>query len=366
MPMKLLAVAGDPGGARVVMVVLNYLFDRQIPFVVVDHRYLSWEAPCDWPRINLPSVNENAWQIMKAKDLEFSGLLFASSVADNIPLSLARNASSFGVPVLHLLDHWGNYAKRLETDGEQRFLPDIYAVMDKQAFLGAISEGIPERILRITGHPGLSTLVSDSVKVQNASRGRWLKEFGFSREKLLIAFVSEPIDQDQISGHLRDLNWRFTQQTVLELVCRFFQPYFKEVQIGIVPHPREDSQSLNAVWESNHGLLEGGLLSLPNGRPAICLADGVVGIQSILLHEAWLIGRPVLSIQLGEPASNPLNILKRENVYGITDYERAPQTIGLFLNQVRNERGTVSFRPELKLHRDAPEKVYSFIREMME
>lgn len=294
--MKILAAAGDPGGARALLTVLEYFHKKEYPFLLVNYGFLGREAPEDWPRVS-PDINGLESQIHKYfKNETFSAFIFSSSVMDTVPLHLARISRTYGVPVVHLLDHWGNYAKRLEIDGEARLIPDIYAVMDDLAFAEAVEDGIPEKILRITGHPSLSGLTHEWKKFQCHSRKEMLNEAGLSPEKKLIIFFSEPITKDVATGHFPKWIGKYTERDVLKWLCDYFQPYSDDIQLCIVPHPRESSYELDKHWKKLCGKLEGGLFYGNNSRKALFLADGVVGICAILLHEAWLLGRPVMSV----------------------------------------------------------------------
>lgn len=358
---KVLAAAGDPGGARALLAVLKYLSIKHEPFSIIDHGYLGREAPYEWQRISLPPDVSGDQCEHYFKDEHVSVFIFASSVADVLPLHLARIAKRIGVPVVHVLDHWGNYTKRLETDGKQRLLPDIYAVMDELALLEAKREGIPENILKITGHPCLSTIVDELNEFQNIPRKKRLETLGISSEKCLIVFISEPIEQDIASGHHRNWNESYTEKNILEDICDYFQPYSHEVQLGIVPHPRENAQILKNVWEHSCGSLEGGILHLSYGRQAIFLADGVIGMSSILLYEAWLIGRPVLNIPPPHSPFGVPEIFKKKEIQRLTDHEQWPQKVTQFMNAVQYKSGSFSIRQELELHRNAPRNVYKVI-----
>lgn len=358
---KLLAVAGDPGGARALLAVLKYLSIKHEPFSIIDHGYLGREAPREWPRISLPPDVSGDQCEYYFKDEHVPVFIFASSVTDALPLHLARIAKRFGVPVIHLLDHWGNYTKRLETDGKQRLLPDIYAVMDELALLEAKREGIPENILKITGHPCLSTIADELSEFQKVSREKRLETWGFSPEKFLIIFISEPIGQDTTSGHLTQWNEDYTEKNILQDVIEYFQPYSEHVQFGIVVHPRENPETLKNIWERSSRLLQGGILHILDGRQAIFLADGVIGMSSILLYEAWLIGRPVLSIPPPRSPFGVPEIFKKKEIHRLTDHEQWPQKVTQFMNDVQYKSGSFSIRQELELHRNAPGNVYKVI-----
>ena len=363
MSMKLLAVSGDPGGARALQIVLKYFFERYKPFIVVDHGFLGQEAPQNWPRI-APDMDDAESKLHEYfKKGVFFAFIFTSSVTDIVPLRLARMARRFGVPIIHLLDHWGNYAKRLEIDGEPRLIPDIYAVMDDLAFSEAVQDGIPTNVLRITGHPRLSGLADEWDKFRHNSQEKLKNKALLSSDKFLIIFFSEPIEQDVETGNFTKWIGKYTEKDVLKWLCDYFQPYSESVQLGIVPHPREYSQDLEEVWKNSCQKLEGGLFSCTDSREALFLADGVVGINAILLYEAWLLGRPVLSVQIGFSRSDICSILLQKEIIFVTDSAQWKKKVWSFTQEIQSKSRLNSRTPDLEFHNNALENISMCIDE---
>lgn len=277
----ILFAAADPGGAAAVLPVAVAAAVEGTAVLVVDHGFLGANAPPELTRVSPPAAGEEGEWLAR---LGAAVLCFGTSLADPLPLALARAAKAAGLPVVCILDNWMNYRARLETDGLPMLVPEIYAVMDDKAAAEAEADGVPPACLRITGHPGLAGLAELGGEVGDSRR---------------IAFIGEPVVRDQGDGPHHS-GWRgYTERDALALLCRSLQPHAADVELIIVPHPRDDVSALSALWQDCRGALNGGVLAGLSGRQAVSEAGRVAGMASILLYEAWVMGRPVLSLQPG-------------------------------------------------------------------
>jgi hypothetical protein len=296
--MKVLIVSGDVGGARAVMPAVKKLFDSGAPFVISDNGFLGQEAPPDWPRVHL-AIDSGQQSIERMLRQEAIGtVVFTTSVKDIFPLRISRVARQLDLPVICLLDNWVDYRGRLEIDGLPALIPDVYAVMDKLAYHGAIEDGIPASVLKITGQPALSSLTDEYKVIYPDLCMERLASLGIKPGRKLVVFISEPAEEDE-GGPKSDRFRGYTEKTVLREFCRHMQSYAPNVYIGVIVHPRENCNTTKDTWLGCRGNLEGGILSLNRGRDGVFLADGVAGMASILLYEAWLLGKPLITMQPG-------------------------------------------------------------------
>jgi hypothetical protein len=362
---KVLAVGGDPGGARTLLPVLSFFEQKQIPFLLVAHQFLNLEAPASWPRVPPPSdISDLDTTIRWLEETGCTVVIFTSSVQDIIPLSIARAARHKGLPVIHLLDHWASYTERLETDGLPTFFPDIYTVMDDLAYREATDHGIPEETLVVTGHPSLAGLARDYDDFLNSSgRSRGLCDSGFSPDRIFLVFISEPIEQ-YYRTHPCPGRKEFNEKTALRRLCFGLQRFSNELQVALVSHPKEDADGLMSVWRECRGALDGGLLKLDRGRRAIFLADGVLGMNSTLMLEAWLLGKPVLSVQAWDNQEKVINILKKDGIRYLMSADDEELIMEDFLAEVKrsylNKRKSV--RPELEFHADSLDRIAECVK----
>jgi hypothetical protein len=211
----------------------------------------------------------------------------------------------------------------------------------------------------VVGQPSLANLADDyfACKV-DAERNALLCSSGWGvADKKLVVFISEPVEKDQGADERSKQFRGYTEKTVLSLLARCLQPLHDQVQVGLVPHPREDAEALAAHWKKCRGRLSGGRLAEASGRRNVFLADGVCGMASLLLYEAMLLGKPVLSLQpdLRVPQ---LDYLHKKGVeFFVTDHTTAAEQIVRWAERLRGGTSPpdpATIHSEMNLHRSSP------------
>jgi hypothetical protein len=360
--MTILFASGDIGGARALLPVMHVCAKKRIPFVLLAHGHLTYEAPQSWPRVyvNGDCTDETIQALLQSHGID--RLAFTSSVHDTLPLSMARTAKQLGIPVMHVLDNWTAYRRRLEMDGLPTLMPDVYTVMDEAALQAAIRDGIAASVLEVTGQPALACLAED-YRALSTDEGRARRQrLGCTPERFLLVFVAEPVAQDQGASAEAPQYRGYTEQDVLDLYCRHIQPYAERVHIALLPHPRQNHDALSRLWRCYRRKLQGGICTGMPGREAVWLADGVAGMASLLLYEAWLLGKPVISLQPGL-RQNALRMLQqRQGVVFVDTTETAEQAIGKWVEAIQPGRQPVP-RSDLDAHQAAPDNIVTLLLE---
>jgi hypothetical protein len=360
--MTVLFAAGDVGGTRALLPVMQVCADRGLPFVLLAHGPLNQEAPVPWPRVYYCyDNNDGAMQdFLQAHDID--RLVFASSVHDILPLSIARGAKQLGIQVMHVLDNWTGYRRRLEMDGFPALVPDVYTVMDECALQAAMRDGIDASVLRVTGQPALASLADEFTTLSTDELLQRRQSLGFERGKTLLVFISEPVAQDQGASPAAPQYRGYTEKDVLQLYCRHLQPLAERVEIALLPHPRQNCAALSELWLHCRGVLRGGVITDISGREAVWLADGVAGMASILLYEAWLLGKPVISLQPDLRQDSLRMLQKRQGVVFVDAYEGAEKAIRRWLETLKPGRQHTP-HSHLDMHRAASEKIMTLLVE---
>ena len=362
--MKVLFASGDIGGARALLPVIALCARNSLPFAVLEHGHIITELPERWQRVSLNG--EQDWTAVESfyKRNDIGLLVFASSVKDSTVLTLARRAKELNILVIHVLDGWTSYRRRMEMDGLPAFVPDVYAVMDDLALQGAVKDGIDESVLKITGQPALASLSNEYASWQKMDTLKERERLGFDSNKTMITFVSEPVKQDQGASSASPQYRGYTEKIVLRLFCDVLQPYADEIEIGLLPHPRENVEELLNFWNACRGSLKGGLVYVNKGRESLFLADGVAGMASLLLYEAWLLGKPVISLQPGLKLA-PLRMLERRNgVVFVDSREAISASVATWVSNIRPGMWSIP-RPELQIHETAPDKILTLVEKCL-
>ena len=355
----ILCIAGDPGGSRCISPVALALLRMGKQVIVAAHGFLARE----WPDEHAACVQ--SMDTVKAMLPHCKALIFGSSTHDTSPLTLARQAKKFGIPVIHVLDNWSCYMNRLCMDGLPALIPDAYAVMDTQAKNDAVAEGVPTNCVVITGHPGMADAAFAMERLVAENADKLKQAHGIPHGRLSLAFVSEPFLQvmgadTNAPGHVG-----FTEEEVLAAFVNALQPYAKDIYVSVLPHPKHDVSQVEASWQRVRGNLDGQVLVLPEGRKILGMVSGVAGMISILLYEAWLVGMPVLSVQ---PACK-IDFMRRfstlDSIILADSWDVVVPRVSWWLEAVRATDKCIP-KQDLRFHKNAPDSIADLALQLCE
>lgn len=352
----ILGAAGDPGGSRALLPVFAYLEEKEICFQIFPHGFLHREAPGHWPRIDPEVEGDFEWLASAASRGEVQAYIFGSSLKDKFALKLAEKAKALGIPVIHVLDHWTNYLERIRLDDESLVIPDIYTVIDRKAFETAIQVGIPSTVLRISGQPAFYRGPVEDLRIERNSKAFSSK----GRNKKHILFISEPVSIDQGTSAGSPSYRGYTEEDSLAMFCRLLKRYKADYFIEILPHPREDRNKLEKMFDKHNCNLEGRVGGTGEGRQMLAYAAGVAGMASVLLYEAWLIGIPVLSLQPGLKIPNLDYLKDKEGCFTVTKEEDLYLEFEKWLEAMETYKG-LNPRDDYLLHSKAAERICQII-----
>jgi hypothetical protein len=356
--------ATDIGGARAIIPVLPELEKISQPFSITDNGVLSEETPSYYQRAPQQLINDKNHFLAFLTRNKISLLVFGTAVKNRLPIYHCAWAKEINIPTVCLLDNWMNYKDRLELNNIGLVLPDHYFVMDKLAYQEALADGIPENILEITGHPGLASLAKE---YRNFQKDANLNRLGFKTDQFLLVFVSEPASEDQ--GYDRSFpTYRgYTEFDVLTCLKPLLLDLKSDIELAVLPHPRDDKIKLrNYCNDLFSNQLSWRFLNIPAGREAVFLADGVIGMASILLYEAWLLQKPVISIQPNLRQEHLRYLEKRPGLHFSTQKSNLEVIFQLWWQEVVEGKFKESkLRDDLKLHLQAPQKVSRRLLELI-
>lgn len=290
--MKVIAVAGDAGGARAVLPVVRWLSGRGVRVEALAYA----AAHQIWADAGLtPAV---------AAQPDLSGVdavLLGTSVGpEQWELEFARAALAYGARSLAVLDAWTHERERFTAHDGSFVLPDLVAVMDERARDAAAAAGIPVERLRVTGQPALDeveTLRSSTSKA--VARARIVAALGLADRDPIALYASQPL---HTIYRLDELG--YDDRTVLRDVTIALSESLRQAgragALVVKAHPREvhDPPVLQRVPNAdfvqrlvtNDGIAP---------RELALGCDLVIGMSSMLLLEACLLGTPTVSYQPG-------------------------------------------------------------------
>ena len=337
--MKLVFAAGDVGGARALLPVAWLAAAEGETVIAMEHGVFHAEGDPQWTWMSPEDVAREAGTA--------DAVLYATSVSDHLAVEIAQAARTNGRPVLHLLDNWSNYANRIA-----KLVPDAYAVMDPVAFEEAVADGVPRDLLAITGHPDLAKLPKEA------------EAFGAPEAwdgKTSLFFASEPAAADG-GPKGRGYDEVDVARALIEGIVAV-PGTCQDSILKVAPHPREERAIVTARFESlaaetpNAPQIH---IVAPNEvRRSLHGASHVAGMSSILLYEAWLLGRAVLSLQPGLAGGGLSTLSRRDGVIFHTAQQGTAGAVAMWLARRPN-----ALAPDLRLHRSAARNVLRLARKL--
>lgn len=282
-------------------------------------------------------------------------LLFSVNVHDTYPLILARILDAEGIKTVHVLDYWNGYSYRMKLDGGTIFQPTKYIVPDEYAAKMAISEGINKDRIAVMGQPAIAD-VEESYRLSSVQINSPIKSL-FPKSSKVILFVSEPVSSDQGNSLQENKHYRgYVERDALQILLKAVIQTVSQFRICVIPHPRQSVCELRNLWISLGGDKYGVVLDGIRGRDLLPFVDGVSGMASTLLYEAWLVGKPVVSIQPGL-LNNSARMLKyKKNIIFVDRYRSAEKEVVKWLKSL-NKGLKIHFHPDLEMHKNAPSRI---------
>lgn len=298
MGIKILTYGCDVGGANALGEVIEGFLANHSPrkarlrIFSKGLGYKIWKEK-SFPVKKLPKKSE----IEKA--IEWADVVFTatSCPAGTEPL-LWRAAKDLGKPAIALLDFWTHYVERFTDPANGKIVwPDKILVMDELAKKELINCGAPAENIEITGQPFLARRIKDF------SGGRISKRTEL--KGLNIMFVSQPLHKMP-----NKKKWGYDEFKVLDCIIEALNP-LAGFSSGLRPnliiraHPRESYRDLKSHLDLSDIKFKWGFDKENNPDKTIAKCQFIFGMSSMLLIEAALANKTVVSIQPGLVSEDP-------------------------------------------------------------
>lgn len=313
-------VANDPGGARAILPVLDWLRSQGHPVAVLTSGSATKIARHEFTALPLVALRDSTSLKACTGLLESLGvevLLSASGAYNRIEHTARRAAKNNEIPVVALLDTWWFYRKRFERTFGRRepesSWPDHICAIDEKTRSDMQRLGYPPEAITVTGAPNLEKTLQ---RTRGAIRRRksLRRRLGIDPTTPCAVFFSEPAQEsrkfssgrtkhaagepDGPSGLLcQPLDMAKLVLASMEQACRSNQ----RATMMVKPHPAEDPNALHR-WAASVKPWRVDVIFCPDADRVdlFALGDAFFGLTSISLLEASLTGKPVVSVQVGK------------------------------------------------------------------
>ena len=311
---NILFASQDPGGTNALIPIINNIDKYYNPIVIAKGTavdiYNRRDVSCKDVTELLKDVNVDSLTKI-INDYSIDLVITGTCVTDFYERHLWIAARKAGVKSLAVLDSWCNYGLRFSDltfkdcdkyvlGSKPAFLPDKIFVMDEYAKKQMSIEGIDSRIIEVIGQPFLSSLKELYNEIsQNEINSYKKKLFGDSKKKCIV-FASDNLSNSFEPSALE--YWGYDEHSAfIDFYESFIESDYKDkYNIIIRPHPKETPGTWDKIL---HGIPDKDVSIILDGDTkeelVLVSSDVVVGMWSMLLVEAVLADKKVLSIQVG-------------------------------------------------------------------
>jgi hypothetical protein len=303
---RILALAGDPGGAEAIAPVISALkYDPCYDVEVYSYR----QATAIFARHSLaPKVIFESESTADFKRLlteqQIEVVLCATSVNGvDFETLLVLAAKQCGVASISVVDFWSNYRRRyLNASKTELILPDKIAVPDERAKSQMIFHGFPPDKIVVTGQPALDRLADIETARLETAAVRLRDDLRFDAKTVVVIFASQPLSEFYGGEKNCRSTLGYTELTVFELVqdaVEIVEKSLSHIRVKLIvqSHPRENVDAWKRLEIEQRSFV---VNPLPVTSFDVCIgADIVIGMTSMLLLEIRCLGKQVLSVEPG-------------------------------------------------------------------
>jgi hypothetical protein len=220
--------------------------------------------------------------------------------------SFRRWASWASVASVAVLDFWSNYSARFRNGSNGVLeLPSAIAIMDARAHSEMVAEGFPAERLVVTGQPAFDAIETFRAAWSETKRREARKRLSVEMGCKAVLFVSQPLSE--MAWLTGSVGAAIDEREILDRVAASLEEIAAtdatEIVLAVRPHPRQQLEQSDLPSGSHVRVM---LAANGEPWPAVLAADVVVGMTSVLLVEACLLGCTVVSVQPGGNATDPL------------------------------------------------------------
>jgi len=325
---RIFIFARDPGGANTVIPLVR-------PLCAMGHQVLLYGkdvALAKYQQAGLDGMDMTAIlsggitpqslrDLLKAQSPD---VVITGTSADDFTEKYLWNISGeLGIPSMAIQDQWLNYGIRFSSQSVHEmeeytrnpahpFLPTRIVAPDAYAKKEMIEAGLPEERIVVCGQPYFETVLAS--REEQGGLALFNEAHHLTEEDCVVVFASEPISKTFGEGGLR--YWGYNELTILSSLVEALNEAADEaprpVTLVVRPHPKEGHEHFleilgrcrNVRWLFDTESLPWTLMNR---------ADLVCGMSSMFLIESAILGRTVLSIQIGLSRENPF-VLDRQNI----------------------------------------------------
>lgn len=321
---KVLLFSRDPGGANTVAPLYKNLLKKGYSVKLYGkdmalNKYNDYDLKGIDINNNLSGISQD--EIYKFLLKEAPDFLITGTSADDFTEKyLWECAQGLKIPSFAILDQWMNYGLRFskfgvselneyEKEKEHIYLPSKILVMDNYAKEQMIKEGIEEDKILVSGHPYFDYLINKKETMSDKVIKDFRKTLRFDEDDYVITYASEPISKTYNESDNSEHYWGYNERTIfkefISVLNYVVQKANKKIKLIIRLHHKENENNYNDCIDNIDDNISVIIDRKLNGFKLMCASDLICGMSSMFLIESAVLGRQIISIQIGLNRNNP-------------------------------------------------------------
>lgn len=321
---KVLLFSRDPGGANTVAPLYKKLIEKGYNV----NLYGKDVALNKYNEYGLKGIDINTKLSCISKDeihkfllKEAPNFLITGTSADDFTEKyLWECAEKLKIPSFAILDQWVNYGlrfsefgvselKEYENKREHSYLPSKILVMDNYAKKQMIKEGIGKDKILVSGHPYFEYLINKKETINNEVIKVFRESISSNDNDYIITYASEPISQTYNESDNSEHYWGYSERTIfkefISVLNEVAQKSHKKIKLIIRLHPKESENNYNDLIDNINNNISVLIDKKLDGFEVMCASNLICGMSSMFLIEGAVLGKPIISMQMGLNRDNP-------------------------------------------------------------
>lgn len=300
---KEIFVFSDPAGANSVLALVDQLIKEGkrngIDFLIFTNPLGIFPKSYNKIITTLEFSDEKAVDIIS----EFKpNVLFSATSLNDFEHNWRKMASKNNIKTIAFIDHWTSYYERFSFRNETIFANEIWVINDV-AKREAISAGIPEELLTISGNPYYEKVKKYKPEVAKIA---FFSMYKIDSTKKTILFISDDIRRSFPVDNHNNCTLGFDEYTVFKDILVSLKELeniidYRLYQLVIKLHPRDEKRKYESLIDNiTPKNLE--IHSIQKCDPLTInyYSDYVLGMFSNMVIEALIMQKKVLRVQTGE------------------------------------------------------------------
>lgn len=314
---KILLFSRDPGGANTVMPLVNKFGKKCLVKLYGKDIALMRYAQLGLKGIDIvKEIKDTSFlQIKKFLQKENPRAVITGTSADDMTEKYLWKASGeLGIPSFAIIDHWVNYGIRFSKYNvsdlneynkfsNHDFQPSKIFVMDDYAKKEMKKIGFDEKKIIVSGQPYFELMKKFQKTFTSKKINLFKKKYNISPSDKLITFASEPLEMIY-KGSGSNAYLGYTEKTVLKNLLKELRDLVLKNKLNLTlvikPHPKESEEDLMKLIAKELNInFKIKIIKDCNLWDLIMASDLICGMSSMFLIESVILGKQVISIQIG-------------------------------------------------------------------